>query len=491
MAQSEEHLRILELLGVRRGVVALTMADCVDDAAVKDVTAGIRSAVTGTFLEPSRIVDVDSMSGRGIQRLQEALGSLAAGPPATPPVVRPRLWIDRSFAIAGAGTVVTGTLTGGSLTVGDPVDIVTSQGSRRARVRQLESFGAGAEIVERGRAAANLGGVSHQDLRRGDVVVTPGRWHLTSTFDASLEVLQAARRPVKGTGAHLVHLGTEEATGRLLVLGQRSIGPGELGLVRIRLPRLLPLVPGDRYVLRDAGSNTTVGGGEVLDVAPVRRPSKARPDRDVARVVSERGWVRADELERLTGVVPPRTIGGWVVDRVTEVAARRDLHSKISQAGAMGLDVSSLDERDRALVGSDDRLAVRHGRVFPHDAQDLIVHHPYLKALETRPFQPPSPEETGATVADARELVRRGLAMREGDLYFSPRAVALAAQAAADLMAVDPQGFTVAAFRVRLGTTRRFALALLALLDADGVTRRRGDVRIGGPRLPSIGERSE
>jgi selenocysteine-specific elongation factor len=387
--------------------------------------------------------------------------------------------------------VVTGTLTGAPVAAGDPVRLLTRRGQQNARIRALESFGVAAEQLEPGRrAAVNLNGVSHRSLRRGDALVAPGQWHETDTFDAGLHVLPGAPRAVRSTGAHAVHVGSTEEVARLQVLGGRAIEPGGRGFVRIRLPRRVPLVPGDRFVLRDMGTGTTVGGGEILDVAPQLRPSKAAPDRDPWRVVRERGWVGADELERLTGARLAPTVGAWVVDPAAATDTRQRLHEAVDEAPPGGVDLASLDERTRSLVDSDEALEVRHGRVRRRGADDPFASHPYLAALQAALFQPPSPVEAGASMADVGELVRRGLVVREDDVWFSPAAVDGAAQAAADLLAAAPGGFTVSDLRLRLGTSRRFALALLTHLDREGVTRRRGDVRTGGPRLPGPGRRS-
>src|SRR5262249_19520024 len=139
-------------------------------------------------------------------------------------------------------------------------------------------------------------------------------WHATTTVDATLSVLGSLDHPVSRRGAHLAYIGSGEHAVRVRVLGPEAIAPGADGLVRLHLATALPLLPGDRYVLRETGRDETVGGGEVLDVAPVRPASKARPDRRVERVVAERGWIDATELERLTGVARAPDVGRWVAD---------------------------------------------------------------------------------------------------------------------------------------------------------------------------------
>jgi selenocysteine-specific elongation factor len=206
-------------------------------------------------------------------------------------------------------------------------------------------------------------------------------------------------------------------------------------------------------------------------------------------VVAERGWVGAVELERLTGTRASPTVGRWVVSPAALEAAQAEVRAQVDQAGSVGLDLARLDERQRATAEVDDALEVRLGRVR-RPGSDPLEAHPYVAALDGALFRPPSPAEAGAPEAEVQELVRRGLVVREGGLHFSPRAVDGAAGAAAALLAEGPEGFTVAEFRLRLGTSRRFALALLACLDRDRVTTRRGDRRVAGPLLESAAGRS-
>ncbi len=275
--QSEEHLRILGLLGVRRGVIALTKADLVDDEWRELQAMDVTDRVAGTFLTDAPIVPVSSVTGAGLDDLRAALEALLAATPQSPDGGRPRLWVDRVFAARGSGTVVTGTLTGGSLTVDDTVDVLP--GGRTARVRGLQSHGVGRRAVAPGhRLAVNLGGVDHDQVQRGDALVVARQWRPTQRFDATLDVLESLDHVVSRRGAYAAYVGSGEFPVRVRVLGAASIAPGGRGLVRIHLATSLPLVAGDRYVLRESGRNETVGGGEVLDVAPVRPASKAGPD---------------------------------------------------------------------------------------------------------------------------------------------------------------------------------------------------------------------
>jgi selenocysteine-specific elongation factor len=330
------------------------------------------------------------------------------------------------------------------------------------------------------RTAVNLAGVDHHEVARGDVLVEPDRWHRTTRIDASLHVLPALDHVVGRKGAYLCHLGSGEHAVRLRVLGATSIEPGDTGLVRLHLPSALPLLPGDRYVLREAGRQEVVGGGEVLDVAPVLPASKARPDRSVARVVAERGWVETRELERLTGEAVAPVVGTWVVSPEARAAAEARVREAVEQAGPLGLDVATLDDRHRAVLATLGDVRVEGGRA---GATDALAGHPYVAALEASPFSPPAPD--GVDRGELRELVRRGHVVERDGTWFAPAAIDAAAREVARLLEGAPEGVTVAQVRDALGATRKHVLPLLAHLDATGVTRRRGDVRIGGPRLPT------
>jgi selenocysteine-specific elongation factor len=484
--QTEEHLRILELLGVRHGVVALTMAGLVDDEGLELARMDVEDHLAGTFLTSAEVVAVDAVAdGLGIGDLRRALDRLVTAVPPAPDVGRPRLWIDRAFTVAGAGAVLTGTLTGGRLHLGDEVEVTTPKGARPARVRGLQAFGEDRTVLEPGcRAALNLAGVSYGVLRRGDAVIRPGQWHLTRSVDTSLTVLPTAPAPVRSRGAFFAHVGSGEHPVRLRVIGGTTIEPGHQGAVRLGLPVALPLLPGDRFVLRDSGSGTTVGGGEVLDGDPVLRPSRAAPTRSVDRVVAERGWVDVEDLERLTGERRPPSLGRWAVDPDALATARKSLRERVLASGAAGIDVALLDEQDRALLARDDQLTTTSGRARPAGVADPYEGHPFLAALAQAPFTPPPADAEGVERAEVRELARRGLVVERDGIAFHPTALDEAAVVAARLIAADPDGFTVAEFRDAVGTSRRFALPLLAMLDERGVTRRRGDRRIAGPRLP-------
>jgi selenocysteine-specific elongation factor len=481
--QSEEHLRILDLLGVRGGLVVLTKADLVDADQLARREAEVRARLAGTFLADAPVVAVSAQSGDGVDQLVEQLGVLVRRTSAARDHDRPRLWIDRVFAAKGAGTVVTGTLTGGTVRVDDTL----VAGGHTVRVRGVQSHTRGARQIGPGhRVALNLAGVDHHTLHRGDAVVRPGQWRPTSRFDASLSVLAALAHPVSRRGAFVAYIGSGEFSVSLRVLGREALAPGTSGAVRLHLSTAVPLLPGDRYVLRESGRDETVGGGEVLDVAPVLAAAKASPSRSVDRVVAEHGWIDADELAAITGERRAPVVGRWVTTAEVLAATEERVLHQVAQSPELGLELATLAEHERAVairLAEAGSLAVAAGRARLPAQRDPLADHPFLAALAAGGASPPEAAFVGRS--ELRELVRRGLVVERDGVYFHPSAIDLAARTAAQLLAAHPDGFTVAAYRDALAITRKHALPLLAELDARGITRRRDDLRIAGPRLPT------
>ncbi len=479
--QSEEHLRILDLLGIRHGVVALTKVDQVDDDLLELAQLDVAEHVEGTFLEDSPVIPVAATEGVGLGDLAAALDGLVDRMGEPSDVGRPRLWVDRAFAPAGAGTVVTGTLTGGSIAVNDSLAVLP--GRREARIRGLQSHHRDQSVVPAGnRVAVNLTGISHHDVGRGSVIVRTEQWHQTRMLDAELRVLASLDHDVSRRGAYAVYFGSGEFPARVRVLGPAMLSPGSTGNVRIYLDRVLPLLPGDRFILRESGRDETIGGGQVLDVEPILPASRAQPDRSIERLVAERGWVAADHLARLVGHDVEATVEGWVVAPDALEAMQVSLLERIETAGALGLDLASLDDRERAAAESVEGVEIEAGRATIGIPEDPLADHPWLAMLEAEPFAPPSPD--GFDRSEVRELVRRGTVIEQDGVFFASSAVDQAARLVAGRLATN-DGITVADVRDLLGTSRKYVLPMLNHFDQNGITRRRDDLRIAGPRLPN------
>ncbi|HEY1762285.1 MAG TPA: selenocysteine-specific translation elongation factor [Acidimicrobiales bacterium] len=490
--QSEEHLRILELLDVKYGIIALTKVALVDDELLLQRREDVAARVAGTFLEGSPICEVDAPSGIGLSAFTKALDELVAALPSPVDRGRARLWIDRSFTMRGAGTVVTGTLAGGSLAVGDVLSAVPGPLPDRSplevRVRGLQSHKQALHEVTPGqRVAVNVTGVSHTQLGRGQALVHLDQWAPATTIDASLTVLAALGHDVGRQGAYQAYLGSSEHSVAIRILGGDALAPGEDGFIRMHFPVALALLPGDRYVLRESGRSETIGGGEVLDVSPVRSLARARPDRSVDRVISERLWLTPDELDRLTGERRVPTLLGWIVHPAALHTSKERIRRAVEESGTLGLEIAQLSDRERAVLSTMDEITsdgtwARFGRT---SSIHPLADHPYLAMLDRAPFAPPTPEESGVSKEELRELVRSGRVIEREGCYFSPTAVKTAARCVARLLAESPEGITASAVRNELRTTRKYALPILSYLDAAGITRRRGDLRIAGPRLGS------
>ena len=486
--QSEEHLRILSLLGIRHGLVALTKVGLADDELRELAALEIADRVDGTFLADAPIVEVDALDGTGIEKLRTTLDDMLDTTPTAADLKRPRLWIDRVFAAKGSGTVVTGTLTGGLIRVDDELRVLPL--GENIRIRALQSLHAERTKVGPGnRVAVNLTGVSHDRLRRGDVLVRADQWHITERFDGSLEVLDALDHSVTRRGAHVAYIGSGEHAARVRVLGPSEIPPGASGAVRVHLPVGLPLLPGDRFILRESGRGETLGGGEVLDVDPRVAAAKAVPDRSVERVIAERGRVEVEHLFRLTGERRDPDVGVWAVDPSELAEIRNRLEADVAGAGPMGLELAGLDGFERSVLETIDGLEFEGGHVRVADAVDPLANHPFVGRLEADPFMPPDPD--GVDRAELRELVRRGEVVDADGVYFAASAIDGAARVVAELLADEPGGVSVATIRDAWGTTRKFAIPLVTHLDNNGVTRRRDDLRIAGPRLPAVSSDGE
>ncbi len=479
--QSEEHLRILDLLGIRHGVVALTKLDQVDDDLLELAMLDVEEHTENTFLEGAPIIPVAAPTREGIDDLIAAIGDLVErmGEPADHG--RPRLWIDRAFSPSGAGTVVTGTLTGGSIAVGD--EIIAQPSGTSVRVRGLQSHHRSVDQVGPGnRVAVNLTGISHSELRRGDVLVHAEQWHATAMIDAALTVLPSLSHDVSRRGAFAAYVGSGEFNAKVRVLGPETLSPGTDGAVRLYLDRRVPVLPGDRFILREHGRDETVGGGELLDIDPTLPASKAAPDRSVERLVAERGWVDAAHLGRLTGELHEPTMGRWVVDPNVLTESTESVRQRIADAGSLGLDIAVLSDQERAIVEAENDILVERGRATIGEPVDDMADHPWIAELDAAPFTPPGAD--GVDRGEVRELVRRGLIIEQDGVFFSAGAMHQAAVLVAGALAAKPDGITVAEARDVLDTTRKYVLPILAYMDGNGMTRRREDLRIAGPRLP-------
>jgi selenocysteine-specific elongation factor len=518
--QSEEHLAILDVLGVEGAVVALTKRDLVDEETLEVARTEAEERIASTALAGAPIVPVSSTTGEGVEEIAAALEDMIAAAPLPAEQERPRQFIDRVFSIRGAGTVVTGTLTGGALRVGEDVEIAPR--GVRARVRGLQTHKRSLEEASAGtRVAVNLSGAERADLQRGDVLTLPRAWRSTSAFEAELRGVRGLRRAVTDRGSYKLYAGSAERDARIRLYGVTELGAGDRSFARVRLSAPFPLEAGDRFVLRDTGRRETVAGGLVLDVAPPSRPGRdaaerleARRNADRSRIadltVEERGAVRASEVLLLTGREPAhaRRVGEWFLGEALHRGVVEDVTAAFSRfhgANPMreGTDVAfartavSESLHGRSLAATDDLVdaivddlvatgvLARTGgtihlashRVSLGEREEEIDR--IVRAIADEEPTPPTVAEliSAGTNRDAIDAaITTGRLVRvSSDIVMTPELVANAERVVRELGA---DGITVSAFRERLGTSRKFALPLLEHFDARGITLRRGDVRV-------------
>ena len=478
--QSEEHLRILELVGVRHGVIALTKVDVLDDADLVELaTLDVAEHVVGTFLDGAPIVAVAAPRSVGLDALATALADLARRTPAARDRGRARLWIDRAFAARGSGTVVTGTLTDGAFTVGDRV-VVEPGGTEVARPGDPDPRPGGADASDPGTASRSTWPASSS-------VPSPGVMPSSPPTDGGRRRSSTPRSTSWRRWTTWCHGGVRTSP----TSGPASTPSGCACSAPSRSGRASRAWSGCtwRPHCRCCPATATSCGrpaatrrsaaARCSTWRPCCPASRARPDRDVERVIAERGWVDADELELLTGERRVPTVGGWVVDPVALGAAVARLDAGLD-AGPVVL--SSLDDHQRAVL---DTLAdvVVDATTARRSAADPLADHPVIAALAAGGLAPSPP--AGIDRRSLRQLAGRGVLVERDGLWWHTSAIDEAGQVAARLLTGQPDGFTVAQFREASGITRKHAVPLLAELDARAVTRRRGDVRIAGPRLPT------
>lgn len=277
MPQTREHLAILDILQIQGGVIVLTKIDMTDDPDWLDmVELDVRQAVRDTVLQDAPILRVSARSGAGLPELKQALAFCLAERPERPDLGRPRLPIDRVFTMPGFGTVVTGTLTDGCLRLGDEVEVLPA--GLRGRVRGLQTHKKNEEESTPGsRTAVNISGVELEQVRRGDVLVTSGKYRPTQRMDVEFRLLPDASSNLKHDSEVKVFLGTAETLARVRLLGSEELAPGQTGWLQLELREPLIAVRGDHYILRRPSPSETLGGGMVADPHPRQRHKRFDP----------------------------------------------------------------------------------------------------------------------------------------------------------------------------------------------------------------------
>ncbi len=481
MPQTEEHFQILKLLDLQHGVIALTKVDLVDAEVESIRRHQINSKLRESFLSDAPIVSVSTVSVMGLDEIRSALDVLiakSAGVSSTRDRNRPRLWVDRSFSARGAGTVVTGTLIDGSIKSDSELLVVRTQ--QRVRVREIQQHEKSTNQIAPGhRCALNLVGASHNEIVRGDVLVNKDQWSPSAMFDASLTVVPTLQHRVTRRGSYSVYIGSGEFAVKIRLIGSRELHANESAFVRIALPTAISILPGDRYILRESGRQETVGGGEILDIAPTLRASKAKPDRSVDRVISERKWITVKDLELLTGEIREPIVGNWLTTPNLLDEKRKELAVKLAK-NSEALEISRLKPHEQAVLATLPNVVIEMGRARIKGASS-ITDHPYVGLFAKAGVTPPDTKSLDRNIV--RQIVQRGLFVDIDGTAFHISALETARQEVIKILQKHPQGFTVSQFRESLGITRKHAVPLLEALDRRAITKRSDDLRVGGARL--------
>jgi selenocysteine-specific elongation factor len=540
MPQTREHVAILDLLGISNGVVALTKRDLVDDEWLDLVQADVEDFLSTTTLKGAPIVPCSATTRVGLDALLNVLEELLARERSRPNAARPRLPIDRVFTVAGFGTVVTGTLIDGELSLGQELEV--QPGGLRTRVRGLQSHRKKLEMIPAGtRTAVNLGGLAVEDLRRGQVLGAPGTLKPTRAVDARLRLIRDAK-PLRHNSEITFHTGAAETLGKLSLLDADELQPGEEAWVQVRLQDEVALARGDLFILRLPSPSMTVGGGSVvepharrhrrrqaailqqLEVLAQGTPEeivlerlRSREPTDVASLVQRTGLAaveartalahlvesgevllldHSDGAVRLDGRAFAISAPGWarLTDQVEGLLTRFHAGYPLRR----GLPKEEL----RTRLGAEPRLFVRelerlkmqglvaedgpfvrlvtHSVRFTAEQEHQILE--LLSVLREAGVSPPDRGDLEATLRLSAELVDalvaqgRLVEVAAGLVYDRDTLDDLVARIRADIQTHGPR--TVAQIRDLLDASRKFTLALVNFTDEHKITRRVGDDRV-------------
>ena len=540
MPQTREHLAIIDLLGIERGVVAITKTDVADSDWVGLVREEVEALLAGTSIQGAPIVPVSAQTGAGLDDLLRELDGIADAAPSRQAALPMRLPVDRVFTISGAGTVVTGTMWSGTAAKDDPVEVYP--GGRTGRLRGVQVHSESVTKAQAGqRVALNIAGLDTDDISRGDVIAAPGSLTVTDRFDARLTYLgfPGSDKPLEsGTRMH-VHHGTREVLGRVLFMDAEELTPGSSGLVQIRLEE--PLAPryGDRFIVRSYSPVYTVGGGVVLDVLPPRRTRLRDHERELleallagdlsaaslgllaarampmtsAEVANALGVPRAgvaDELNRAAGLERLKVgaeayfVTGEAIESLIESIGRELEAFHAADPKATGMAAAALrDKVDRRLgpkvfeavleravaagVAAVDGGAVRHPTAAVSALADLeSAIAAFGPIIEKAGHAPPGIQELAAQAGVDLQVARKALTKMVADgsvvrlgneLHFSAAAVQAIKERLVPYLQ-EHGAATTSELREALGSTRKYIIPLLEYFDAQGLTRREGDTRV-------------
>jgi selenocysteine-specific elongation factor len=529
MPQTREHLAILDLLRVERGLVAVTKRDLVDDDWLELVIADVEETLEGTALEGAAMHPVSAMTGEGLPELIAALDSMLDDTPPKRDVGRPRLPIDRAFTISGFGTVITGTLIDGKIEAGQDVELVVA--GKSTRIRGLQTHKKGQTEAQPGtRVAANIINVSQDEVIRGEVLTTEGWLRPTDAMDVRLRAIPDAPHPLRHNMYLTVHSGSSEVVGRLRLLDRDTLEPGETGWAQLKLEAPLAVVKGDYYVIRS--NRTTLGGGNIVETHARRHrrnhpptierletmelgstqdvllktietsePSEfeslvRRANMDADTVRAELNAMALDSLIVPLGSESIRnssflfTSGGWngVVEKTRKSleafyrqfplrrgAPKEELRSRLGMT-AQVFNLAFTKLKEQSVVEEDGTLARLPGyEPTLNDRQSELV-EAYIRTLESDPFSPPTDAPLDDEVLNL--LDEQGKVVRVSEtVVYSAAAYEQMVKIISEYIRENGD-ISVANVRDVLGTSRKYALALMDYMDHKRITRRVGDTRV-------------
>ncbi|MFZ1052336.1 MAG: selenocysteine-specific translation elongation factor [Candidatus Sulfotelmatobacter sp.] len=541
--QTREHFDILQLLGVRRGITVLTKSDAVDAETLEIVRLEVQEFLRGTFLDqpsldqsrldqPKSILAVSALTGAGLEELKRAMASAAAEVQPRDSHAIARLPIDRVFTMKGFGTVVTGTLVAGTVRRDDELEVFPT--GRRVRVRGVQVHGQTAEAAVAGqRTALNLAGASTEDLSRGMTLTPPAIFETTRRADISLRLLSSAERPLKDRARVHFHSYTMETVAEVLLHGTKQIAPGEQAFARLKLPEPALLLPGDRFILRQFSPVVTIGGGTLLDAAPIpRMPGQAdflkvlaggnaetilrtriarrqHAGISMSRLIAETGWTKSFIEAQLAQAVREKRvvrIGELILHlpaletlKLCIVDTVDDFHKKSRLTGGMpkeelreqaGASAEVLDAA-LAVLANEKKIEVAgdlvrlpgHGVVMKDEEAES--RKKIEDAFASAGLTVPALHEViaGLTIDKVRAQKIMTLLLRDKVLIKVSDELVFHRSALEELrrqMAVYKVKFAtidVAKFKEVTGVSRKYAIPLLEYLDRERVTRRVGDAR--------------
>ena len=533
MPQTREHLAILDLLGVEEAIVVLTKIDLIDDDEwLQLIEADLKQTLRGTPFQQAPILKVSAKDGSGIADLIRALQDLIQQLPVRADYRQPRLPIDRVFSIDGFGTVVTGTLSGGTLEVGYEVELQPTQ--RRARIRNLQSYKQDISVALPGsRVAVNLAGIDKQSIQRGQVLSLPGEIRSTTRLDVWFRHLNDVEASLKHNTEVKFFCGASETIARVRLLNDEILAPGSEGWLQIELTDPIALVHHDRYILRIPSPAETIGGGIVVDPHPGRRWRRFRPD------LIERLQTRLEgsPSERLSQLLNDQPMGAKAIQRLSaldnelfdqaittalaeglivqlndgsywSILALRQWLSRIEQQlrqfhGLHPLKVGMPREELRSSLGikgsllnailfeqahiesSGPVVRLASHQVHFTDEQQARVDE-LMNIMAAQAYNPPSYSEAADMLGTA---VLHALIDQQRIIHISPDLIftneayqAMVAQIVANIRSAG--SIDAKTVRDLFGSSRKYAIGLLEHLDSQLITRRKDDVRVLGSRLP-------